>query len=186
MIGELPVALDVGGQSFPIRTDFRVVLRIFSAWNDPELTPEEKCTICLLNLYEHPEQITAENAQEAVRKAYWFCAGGQDTPEDDPGVRLFDWEQDERILFPAINKAAGYETRTVPYLHWWAFLGLMGEIGDGLFSTVLHIRRKRADGKALDKWEQAFERRNKALIVLRTPEERAEIEQTKQFLETLI
>ena len=186
MIGELPAALSVGGRDFPIRTDFRVILRIFAAWNDPALTDEEKCAVCLLNLYEHPEEITADLAQEAVRAAYWFCAGGQDTPEDTPPVRLFDWEQDERILFPAVNKAAGYETRAVPYLHWWAFLGLMGEIGDGLFSTVLHIRRKRADGKPLDKWETEFERRNRSLIALHTPEERAEIAETEAFLQTLI
>lgn len=186
MIGELPTALLIAGQSFPIRTDFRVILRIYAAWNDPELTPEEKCTVCLLNLFEHPEQITAENAQEAVRAAYRFCAGGQDTPEDEPPARLFDWEQDERILFPAVNKAAGYETRSVPYLHWWAFLGLMGEIGDGLFSTVLHIRRKRIEGKALDKWEAEFERKNKKLIALHSREELAEIEETEDFLKTLI
>ena len=182
MIGELPTSLLIGGRKIPIRTDFRVVLRIFAAWNDPALTDEEKCAVCLLNLYEHPEEITPDIAQVA---AYRFCAGGEDVDTDKPPVKLFDWAQDERILFPAVNKAAGYETRAVPYLHWWAFIGLMGEIADGLFSTVLHIRAKRADGKPLDKWEEAFVRKNKKLVNLYSSEERAAIENTENFLKTI-
>ena len=185
MIGELPTSLLIGGRKFSIHTDFRVVLRIFAAWNDPALTNEEKCAVCLLNLYEHPEEITPDIAQDAVLSAYRFCAGGEDVDTDKPPVKLFDWAQDERILFPAVNKAAGYETRAVPYLHWWAFIGLMGEIADGLFSTVLHIRAKRADGKPLDKWEEAFVRKNKKLVNLYSAEERAAIEETENFLKTI-
>lgn len=186
MIGELPTSLTLGGKQFKIRTDFRVILRIFAAWNDPELTPQEQCMICLCNLYEHPEEITPDIAQEAVTQAYRFCAAGQEIDDSKPPVRLFDWEQDERILFPAVNRAAGYETRAVPYLHWWAFVGLLGEIGDGLFSTVLHIRQKRADGKALDKWETEFARKHKKLVNLQTAQERAEIAETEEFLKTII
>lgn len=186
MIGELPTSLEIGGREFPIRTDFRVILRIYAAWNDRALTDAEKCAVCLVNLYEHPEEITPDIAQEAARAAYRFCAAGQDIDEDKPPVKLFDWAQDERILFPAVNKAAGCETRALPYLHWWAFVGLLGEIGDGLFSTVLHIRQKRADGKRLDKWEEEFFRRNRKLITLRTPEEQAAIDETEEFLKTLI
>ena len=185
MIGELPTSLLIGGREFPIRTDFRVVLRIFAAWNDPALTDEEKCAVCLLNLYEHPEEITPDIAQDAVLSAYRFCAGGEDVDTDKPPVKLFDWAQDERILFPAVNKAAGYETRAVPYLHWWAFIGQMGENGDGLFSTVLQIRVKRDDGKPLDKWEEAFVRKNKKLVNLYSADERAAIEETENFLKTI-
>lgn len=184
MIGELPTSLHIAGMDFPIRTDFRVILRIFEAWNDPVLTDQEKCAVCLLNLYEHPERITPDIAEEAVRQAYRFCAAGQE-PNDKPPVKLFDWVQDERILFPAVNKAAGYETRALPYLHWWAFAGLLSEIGDGLFSTVLHIRAKRAEGKRLDKWEEEFARRNHGLIALYTDEEREEIRETEAFLDTI-
>jgi hypothetical protein len=187
MIGELPTSLVLGGKCFPIRTDFRVILRIFAAWNDPALTDAEKCAVCLLNLYEHPEDITPDIAQEAVLAAYRFCAAGEDIGEDaKPPVRLFDWVQDERILFPAVNKAAGYETRAVPYLHWWAFVGLLGEIGEGLFSTVLHIRSKRAEGKSLDKWEADFAHKHHRLIALHTPEEQAAIAETEAFLKTIL
>lgn len=186
MIGELPTALEVGGQALPIRTDFRVILGIYAAWNDPELTKEEQCLICICNLYEHPEQITEENAQEAVEKAYWFCAGGSIPMKDREQVKLLDWEQDERLLFPAINKAAGYETRALPYLHWWSFLGLLGEIGDGLFSQILSIRSKRAKHKTLEKWELEYYREHKDLIDLKhrySKEEQAERDKINALLD---
>ncbi len=171
----------------PIRTDFRVILGIYAAWNDPELTREEQCLICISNLYEHPEQITEENAQEAVEQAYRFCAGGKDQPESaSASLRLFDWEQDERLLFPAINKAAGCETRSLPYLHWWSFLGLFGEIGDGLFSQILSIRSKRAKHKTLEKWELEYYREHKELIDLKprySKEEQAERDRINALLD---
>lgn len=186
MIGYLPDSITLAGVQHPIRTDFRVVLRIFAAWGDPALTDQEKCAVCLLNLYEHPEEITADIGQEAVREAYRFCAHGEESKEDNR-PKLLDWVHDERILIPAVSKAAGVaDVRALPYLHWWTFLGLFGEISEGLFSTVLHIRQKQAEGKNLDKWEEAFLRKNKSLVVLRSAEEQAAIDETEAFLKTIL
>ena len=185
MIGELPTALEVGGELLRIRSDFRVVLNIYAAWNDPELTPEEQCIVCICNLYEEPERITQENAQEAVEKAYWFCAGGEMPLDEREPIKVIDWEQDERLIFPAINKAAGHETRSLPYLHWWSFVGLLGEVGEGLLSQVLHIRTKRAKGKKLEKWEAEYYRDHRSLIDLKpryTKEELAERDRINAML----
>ena len=46
MIG-LPTSLNVAGEEYPIRTDYRVILTIFAAFNDPNLNDREKFTICL-------------------------------------------------------------------------------------------------------------------------------------------
>lgn len=167
MIGELPTTLSVGGRQYAIRSDFRVALNIIQAMNDPDLTDAEKCWVCLKCLYVDLDSIPEDNIQEAAERAYWFIGGG-DTPKSEHDVKTFDWEQDESIIFPAINKAAGHETRAVKYLHWWSFLGLFGEIGEGLFSQVAHIRRKMAKGKKLDKWEKEFVREHKALITLKS------------------
>ena len=48
------------------------------------------------------------------------------------------------------------------------------EIGEGLFSSVLNIRHKRAKGKKLEKWERDFERENRRLIKLKSPESEEE------------
>ena len=48
MIGSLPTALEIGGKEYAIHSDFRVILRIYSAFADPELDEREKCYVCLL------------------------------------------------------------------------------------------------------------------------------------------
>ena len=77
-----------------------------------------------------------------------------------------DWEQDQRILFPAINAAAGYEVRSASYIHWWTFMGFFMEIKEGTFSQVVSLRQKRAKGKKLEKWEQDYKREHPELFNL--------------------
>ena len=166
MIGELPKNLEINGKTYPIRTDFRDILRIIMAFNDPDLEDKEKMFICLFILYEQFEDIHQDEYGDAYLQAIRFIDCGEETKENE-NARLMDWEQDERILFPAINHAAGYETRSAEYVHWWTFMGYFMEIHDGVFSQVLSLRQKKSKGKKLEKWEQEFWRSNKDLCVLR-------------------
>lgn len=185
MIGELPKALEVGGKMIEINSDFRVALQIFQAFNDEELTDMDKAVVCVKLLFK--EEIPMRHFEEAVKKAYWFLDGGDIQKSEPRKAKMIDWEHDQSIIFPAANKAAGYELRDPErYTHFWTFLGYFGEIGEGLFSTVMSIRRKINEGKSLEKWEQDFLKKNKKLIVLRTPEEQAAIDETEAFLKTLI
>lgn len=163
MIGALPKSLEAGGRSYEIRTDYRVVLNIFEAFADPELDRREKCYVCLKCLYKDFDSIPQSDMEQAAERAYWFINGG-DMPKTVSDVKLIDWEQDERLFFPEINRAAGCEVRAVGYMHWWTFLGYFSVIGEGLFSEIIHIRRKRAQGKPLDKTESEFLRSHRELI----------------------
>ena len=139
-------------------------------------------------LYQNPEEIPPEDYQEANNQASWFLEGGG-TQDDDSNhqqsKKVLDWEQDEKIIFPAVNKVAGYETRAVEYLHWWTFLGYFNEIGESLFTTVVSIRQKKNKGKKLEKYEQEFYKENKSLIDIKvklSAEEQAE----KEYFEKLL
>ena len=166
MIGELPTSLDINGKMYPIRTDFRDVLTIISAFNDPEIDDGEKLFACLYILYEDFDTLRESEYEEAYKQAVRFIDCGEEPKEDGRHPRLMDWEQDERILFPAINSAAGYEVRARKYVHWWTFMGYFMEIREGVFSQVLQLRQKKQRGKKLEKWEQEFWRSNKDLCVL--------------------
>ena len=185
MIGTLPESLLVGGKYLPIKADFRNILTIFTAFSDPALTNEEKAYVCLKRLYKVP--IPRNIAEEAIKQAYWFLDGG-DMPKTKPEeVKILDWAHDESIIMPAVSKTIGVvDVRSLPYLHWWSFLGAFGEIGEGLFSQVVHMRHKLGKGEKLSKYEKEFVRKNNELIVLRTAEENAEIEETEKILESLI
>lgn len=185
MIGRLPVSLPVASNEWRIRTDYRDILTIMEAYSDPELSDREKAWIMLNILYADWEKMPKELYREAAEKAVWFLDCGQEEDDKKPPRKLMDWEQDEAILFPAINKVAGREVRAVEYMHWWTFMGYFMEIEEGTFSMVLGIRQKRAKGKNLEKWEQDFYRNNKTLCDLKTKytsEEQAEIEYWNKLL----
>lgn len=184
MIGHLPTTLEVCGVERKIRTDFRDVLTIMEAFNDPELDGQEKYIVMLTILYEDGD-ISGDDVLEAIERAIWFLDCGQVEEDKKPPRKVMDWEQDEAILFPAINKVAGREVRAVEYMHWWTFMGYFMEIEDGTFSMVLGIRQKRGKGKKLEKWEQEFYRNNRKLCDLKTKytaDEQAEIDEWNRLL----
>lgn len=166
MIGELPRSISVKGVNYRIRSDFRDVLKIISAFNDPDLKKEEQVYICLFILYEDFDSLPESDYEAAFKAAIAFLDHGvQDDGSKHP--RVMDWEQDESILFPAINKVAGYEIRSAKYVHWWTFLGYFMEISDGVFATVLGLRTKKAKGKKLEKWEQEYWAANKSICTIK-------------------
>lgn len=169
MIGRLPSSLAVDGEEYAIRTDFRDILTIMAAFNDPELTDGEKFVVMIVVLFEDSDIILGGcNSSEAIQNALWFLDCGQTVEDKKPPAKVMDWEQDEPILFPAINKVAGKEVRATEYMHWWTFMGYFMEIEDGTFSTVLGIRQRRAKGRKLEKWELEFYRDNKAMCDLKS------------------
>ena len=176
MIGSLPTSIEINGEDYSIRTDYRDILTILSAFNDPDLEDKEKIYICLYILYEDFEEIPQDDYEEAYVEAIRFIDCGAD-PKSEKSPRTMDWEQDERILFPAINNVAGFEIRSKKYVHWWTFMGYFMEIREGIFSQVLALRQKKAKGKKLEKWEQEFWGSNKDLCVLKKKLSKAEKEE---------
>lgn len=184
MVFDLPTQLEVAGQQYDIRTDYRDILRILIAFEDPELDVNEKLYVCLYILYQDFDTLPPEDYEAAYEAAIQFIDNGIEG-DGKKGPRVMDWEQDAAILFPAINKVAGYETRAVEYLHWWTFMGFFMGIRDGTFSTVLGIRQKKAKGKKLEKWEQEFWQGNQKLCKLQTKltaEEQAEKDRLNALL----
>jgi hypothetical protein len=139
-------------------------------------------------LFEKLDKIPPEDYQESANQAVWFLDGDNkqnDNSKHRPAKKVMDWEQDEQLIFSAVNKVAGCETRSKDYMHWWTFLGYFNEIGESLLSSVINIRSKRNRGKKLEKYEQEFYRDNKSLIDLKTKlttEEQAEIDYYNKLL----
>ena len=163
---KLPTSLKIGGVDYPIRTDFRDILTILRAFNDPDLPDWAKTQVMLQILYPDHEKISGPDIKEACEQAVLFIdAGREPEKEDRKRPVLMDWDQDADIIIPAINRVAGTgDVRAMPYLHWWTFLGYYMEIGESLFSNIVQIRQKKAKRKKLEKWEQEFYRENKKLI----------------------
>ena len=184
MIGELPKSLSVNNIEYDIRSDFRDILKIVCAFNDPELENEEKIYVCLCILYEDFDGIPKSDYEAAFKAALDFIdAGAKGDNKKSP--RTMDWEQDENIMFPALNKVAGFETRTADYVHWWTFVGYFMEISEGVFSHVLSLRGKKAKNKKLEKWEREYWQANKDICVLK-PKLTAEEQEAKDRLNAML
>lgn len=177
-VWNFPTSLNIGGVEYEIRTDYRVVLDLLMALNDPELSDSNKkmsaymqSRVILEIMFPDCDNIPQEHIQEALDKVAEFIDMG--IGDDSKKPKTMDWEQDAPIIIPAINKVLNREIRAEKYMHWWTFLGAYMEIGEGLFSNVIHIRQKKAKGKKLEKWEQEFYKENKSLIDFQHKEKRS-------------
>lgn len=169
---ELPKAVEIGGVEYDIRSDWRVAIDIIEVMSDTEISDEERATVALSVFYPDFEAMPIEHFQDAIYFLYWFIGGGGEGDEGDTPkkkqTKLMDWCQDLPILISPINRVLGFEVRAVEYLHWWTFLAAYYEIGgDCLFAQVIGIRKKRSQGKKLDKQDMAFYQENRNIIDLK-------------------
>lgn len=160
----LPTSLRIGGKDYAIETDFRKIINVLTAFNDPDLDDETKSFVFFSAFFK--EEIPRDCLKEAYEAGMDFIEAGIKS-DGKPAKRMMDWEQDAPLIIPAVNKVAGMEIRALPYLHWWTFLSYYMEIGESQFSNVLQIREKKRKGKKLEKWEAAYYRENKQLVDLK-------------------
>lgn len=170
----LPTSVTIGGHDFPVRYDFRVIMDIFEAINDPDMDDQER-VIAVLTMF-FPDYENLPDYEEAVKKLFWFINGGEEAADRRKRPKLVDWQQDYRLIIAPVNRVLGQESRSIHYdaktntggLHWWTFLAAYQEIGDCLFAQVVRIRSKRQKGKKLDKAEQEFYRKNRDIVDIKT------------------
>lgn len=171
---KLPTSLNVNGVEYTIQTDYRVILDILAAMNDPDIfepgmseeeKQEERSLTMLQILYIDFDTMPLSDWQEAAKKACEFIDCGI-RDDGKPKPRTMDWEKDGPVIVPAVNKVAGKDVRSVKYMHWWTFFAMYMEIGESTFATIVSIRDKKRKGKKLEKWEQEFYRNNKILVDL--------------------
>ena len=74
---ELPASLNISGVDFSTRTDFRAIIDILIAMNDPELDEQAKAVVMLQILFENWQSIPVERLDEACQKASEFIDCGQ-------------------------------------------------------------------------------------------------------------
>ncbi len=186
MITGLPKTITVNGREEPIRYEYTAVLDAISALNDPELEDGERIYAFLWIMYVNFENFSPDDYDPAFKAACTFLNNGDEEEEKTRSPRVIDFEQDYRLLIPAINKVAGMEIRNHDDIHWWTFLGWFMEIGEGTYSTVLNIRQKRRKGKKLEKWEQEFYSSNKKLVDLQPRISEAEKKEIAEIERRLI
>lgn len=163
---ELPTTLHINNQEFKIRNkgDFRVTLDCFSALNDRELDEQERVYAMLIIFFEDINDIydieKLGDLEKACKEIEKFFNCGQESVGLKTNYKVLDWDKDEQLITSAINNVAKTEIRSLPYLHWWTFMGYYLAIGECPLSNIVSIRHKIATGKKLEKYENTFRQEN--------------------------
>jgi len=177
---QLPTQAKLGDKAYGLNTDYRVILRILSCLEDPDIPPVVSWQMGLLLFYRKP--IPPQLEGEAMAYLAEFIAAGE---ENAPGEKLFDWKLDAPAILGDINAAAGRDIRLEKSLHWWTFLSFFHGIGAGQLSFLVQLRKKLRRGEKLESWEQQFYREHKHRVDLRRPLSPEELEE-KQRLNALL
>lgn len=163
---ELPTSINLNGHDFKIRNkgDYRVVLDCFGALNDTTLTNQERLLAALIIFFDGINDIAdldkLGDLNQAVQEVEKFFNCGQEKVGLQTKYKLIDWDKDSPLISSAINNVAKTEIRSLPYCHWWTFMGYYLAIGDCPLSNIVNIRYKIATGKKLEKYEQKFRAEN--------------------------
>lgn len=147
----LPESIEIHGTQYRVNADFRACLRIMLAFEDNDLTPQEKQIILLSNFYRGDYPPT----EYAFIQANWFLNGGKDAEEDSYSMRLFSFAQDAGLIYSAFRQTHGIDLTTAQ-LHWWQFLALFMDLGsETTFCQLVSLRKRVKSGKATKEERQA-------------------------------
>ena len=186
----LQTSVQINQASFNIRNggDYRMVLDCFEALNDAELSHNERIYAALIIFYEDFDDVNdfpkdSDEVTELVKAMFRFFNQNEDIQSNTQDIRLIDWNEDSTLIVSAINNVANQEIRSLPYLHWWTFMGYYMAIGECPLSHIVSIRSKKARGEKLEKYEKKFIQDNPQYFNrdMRTPEQKEADDYIKQL-----
>lgn len=165
----LPTELNIGGESYAIDPTVSNCLVIMQAFEDYELTSEQKVYILFDRLFEEMPPIT----EEIYRAAMVFLDGGESdkgSGQQRASTRYFSFTQDLKYIRAAIQRTHGVNIREKPDMHWWVFIDMFMDLdSDSFFAQMLQLRQKRAKGK-LTKEEKKLWSEQREILTLKSPE----------------
>lgn len=148
--GKLPDSLVISGIEYPIKTDFRLWIRL------PELDD-----LRALFMDREPS-FYGYFSKESIAQIVGFYAGGisqekeataePDAEKHDAGPAVVDFREDEAIIYASFLQAYGIDLYEVDYLHWWKFKALITGIPEGTtLGQLMQLRSYDGDDKEMKK-----------------------------------
>lgn len=187
MTWDLPTTAEINGIQYAISADYRDILDIIEQLDATDETSDMRVYYALAMFYDDFFEMPSEIIEEAAQYMMWFINCGQEEEQSEhPTPKQIDWQQDGLIIAADVNKVAGVDVRSLPFLHWWTFVSYFMGIGEGQLSTIVSLREKIRKGKQLDEWEKEYYRNNKSKVDFKakyTAEELAEREKINKMLD---
>lgn len=149
----LPKKVEVGGILYPIKTDFRAVLKLIGEVKQAEEPGSRLFLILRLYKNEIPPDI-----QGAVQAVTDFIAGirsaEKEKEREGSGKQTFSYEKDAPYIVSDFRNYYGIDLLACKYLHWQKFQMLLEGLPDDS-GTKIRIGYRSIDaGKIRDKQER--------------------------------
>jgi hypothetical protein len=139
----LPEALEISGEDYGIRSDFKVVLRFFELTRDDRILERHKGYTALKMFFKERIPFDTDAAFNALG---WFIRCGKPEEQVRQKRPVFDFAHDAGIIFSSFWEQYGIDL-TAAGLHWWKFSALFAGLNeDTMFRNVVRIRTKSEDG----------------------------------------
>lgn len=146
LLTKFPTKIRVGEFVYDINSDFRNCLRIILAFEDDELTIQEKNIILLKRLY---GENVPDDLDQALTKAVKFLDCGENiTPNSLTDKRVYSFDKDAKYIFTAISQTHDVDLESIGYMHWWKFVFYFMDIDkDCVLSQFISLRQRKNEGK---------------------------------------
>lgn len=134
----LPLTITVGGEAFPIRTDFRAGIEFEQIVADATI-PDGTRAVLALDCW-FPDGWPACDLRELIEAVMEFYRCGK--PESKTtSQRLYDFGHDWDAIYSAFLAAYRLDLLDAEYLHWWRFRAMLQDLpAESTFARAVGYR----------------------------------------------
>lgn len=159
LTSELPKKIKINKNIYDINYDYKSIINILLAFEDEELTNNEKIYIMIKNLY--IDEIPEDDMKEAIEKAIKFIDLGKekDNSKQDSDNRTYSFEKDASYIFSGINQTHHIDLEEKKNLHWWKFMSMFMDMSpDCMFGELIYYRKRKMEGKLTKEERKQYEK----------------------------
>lgn len=157
LTSSLPTKIKVNNHVYEINYDYRTIINIILAFEDDELTNDEKIYIMLKQLYK--DEVLEEDMEDAIVKGIKFIDCGNDYSTNKVSNRVYSFNKDANYIFTGINSTHHIDIDEKPNLHWWKFVSFFMDMSsECMFGELIYYRTRKAEGKLTKEEKKQYEK----------------------------
>jgi hypothetical protein len=140
----LPTTVVIHGLDVPIDTDFRKCIRFEQLLNDRSIDDTVRTNTAIEMFY---GSLMVPDRVAAINGILWFYSCGKfdpdapSKPQSKRARKIYDYDEDSRLIYAAFLDQYGVDLQDVETLHWWKFCAMQtGLKADAEFTQVVSYR----------------------------------------------
>lgn len=156
LIDRCPELVDIEGETYPIRSDYRTSILFELTMSNPKLSESQKVSLALRLYYERLPEDTKGIARAFSSAVKFYNLGKSierdDTDRDGNNVnnkKIFSFEHDDKYIYTSFLSAYNIDLTEKRDLHWWKFKTLLDNLPeDTIMKKVINIRSSKINSKS--------------------------------------